>query len=75
MKAYYEGRKEKTIKEAYGPYRMEIRYLANCNTTQVTMYDVSQLRFPLLWSATLTDEQANAALDIFKTTGFFELAF
>lgn len=75
MKTYFDGREEKEITERYGSHQMKVRYFANSNRAQVTMYDLSELRFPLLWSATLTDDQANAARDIFKTTGFFELAF
>ena len=74
MKAYWEGRKERTITEAYGSSRLEIRYLADSNKAQVTMKDLAQLKWPIIWSAMLTDEQANAALEIFKTTGLFALA-
>jgi hypothetical protein len=73
MKAYYEGRKEKTITERHGSYRLTIRYFENSNKAQATMEDIAALRFPILWSHTLTDEQANAALDIFKAVGFFDI--
>lgn len=73
MKAYYEGRPEKIITEAYGSHRLTIRYFADSNKAQATMEDTAALRFPLLWSHTLTDEQANAALTIFKSIGFFDV--
>ena len=73
MKAYYEGRKEKTIKEGFGSYHLTIRYFENSNKAQVTMEDISALRFPLLWSVPMNDEQANAALDLFKAIGYFDL--
>jgi len=73
MKAYYEGRKEKTITESCGPYRLTIRYFADSNKAQATMENVSLFRFPLLWSYCLTDEQANAALNIFKAVGYFDI--
>ena len=73
MKAYYEGRKEKTITESYGPYRLTIRYFADSNKAQATMENVSLFRFPLLWSYCLTDEQANAALNIFQSVGYFDI--
>jgi len=73
MKAYWEGRKEKTISEAHGAYRLTIRYFENSNKAQVTMEDISALHFPLLWSHPMTDEQANAALEIFKAVGFFDI--
>lgn len=73
MKPYYEGRKEKTIKERYGHYVMSIRYFANCNKAQVSIENISALNFPLVWSSTMNDDQANAALDLFLSIGYFEL--
>ena len=73
MKAYYEGRPEKIITEAHGSHHLTIRYFADSNKAQATMEDAAALRFPLLWSHTLTDEQANAALTIFKSIGFFDV--
>lgn len=70
---YWENRKEKIIKESYGSYRLTIRYFENSNKAQATMEDTSEIRFPVLWSHTLTDDQANAALNIFKSTGFFDI--
>lgn len=73
MKTYWKGRKERTITEGHGSYRLAIRYFENSNKAQVTMENIAALRFPLLWSATMTDEQANAALDLFKAVGYFDL--
>ena len=73
MKAYWEGRKEKTITEGHGSYRLTIRYFKNSNKAQVSMENIAALSFPLLWSATMADEQANAALDLFKAVGYFDL--
>lgn len=73
MKAYYEGRKEKIITERHGSHRLTIRYFENSNKAQVTMEDIAALRFPLLWSVPMNDEQANAALDLFKAVGYFDL--
>lgn len=73
MNPYWKNRNEKAITERYGSYRLTIRYFANSNKAQVTMEDVSIFRFPLLWSYTLTDEQANAALNIFKSIGYFDI--
>lgn len=72
-KPYYENRKEKTIIESFGCYRLEIRYFANCNKAQIIMSDVSLFRFPILWSCILSDDQANSALAIFKQIGFFDM--
>lgn len=73
MKAYWEGRKESTITEGFGSYRLTIRYFANSNKAQVTMENTAALRFPLLWSHPMTDEQANAALTLFQAVGFFDI--
>ena len=70
---YWKNRKESTLTESYGPYRLTIRYFANSNRASVKMEDVSKLRFPLLWVHHMTDEQANAALDIFKAVGYFDI--
>lgn len=70
---YWKNRKENTISESYGSYRLTIRYFANSNKASVKMEDVSKLRFPLLWVHHMTDEQANAALDIFKAVGYFDI--
>ncbi len=72
-KKYWEGRPESTIKERYGHYIMTIRYIADSNNAQVSMEDLSALRLPLIWSLTMNDESANAALDLFKKIGFFNL--
>lgn len=73
MKAYWENRKESTITEIFGSYRLKIRYFANCNFAQVTMENVAELRFPLLWSIYMNDVQANAALTLFKSIGYFDI--
>lgn len=73
-KPYFENRREKIITEGYGKYRMEIRYMENCNKAQVTMRDISLLRFDLLWSVCMDDEQALSALEIFRQVGYFEVA-
>ena len=69
---YWKNRKEKTLKEAFGHYRLEVRYMANCNSAQVTMYDVS-VKYPFIWSHTVNDQQANSALTLFKSIGYFDL--
>ena len=68
---YWKNRPEKTIEEAYGHYRLKIRYFANSNRAQVSMHDISSFQFPLIWSLPMDDNQANAALDLFKSIGFF----
>jgi hypothetical protein len=37
------------------------------------MYDLSALRFPLVWGCTMTKEAAAGAVDLFNNTGFFEM--
>ena len=39
------------------------------NYASLTLYDLGTLRFPLVWSRSVTKEQATAALNIFEHTG------
>ena len=56
---------------AFGHYRMSLRKVDG--GTQVTMYDVAALRFPMLWSHLMSDEQASAAKELFEAVGYFEI--
>lgn len=71
MKAYYEGRPETELQERHGSHILKIRYFANCDSAQVSVYDIAA-NLPLIWSSTMKDSQANAALEIFKAVGFFD---
>lgn len=73
MNHYWKNRKESAISDSYGPYRLTVRYLENSNKAQVMMEDVSKYRFNLLWSHLMTDEQANAALELFRAVGYFDI--
>ena len=57
--------------EAYGQYRLTAREVS-CGVSQVTMYDISALRFPLIWSTPLTHEAAAGAFELFKAIGYFD---
>lgn len=72
-KAYYENRPENEISARFGSYRLNIRYFANCDGAQISLYNLSNLRFPLEWSKTVTDKQANIALNKFEKIGYFEM--
>ena len=67
-------KKEKIIKERYGSYILTIRYFLDGKGASVKMEDLAELRFPLLWSETMTVEKANACLDFFKSVGYFSIA-
>lgn len=71
-KKVYEGGVMKTITEGFGSYRLRIDYKGN-DFAQVTIEDVAQIRFPLMWSRPMTYAQANGALALFKMIGFFEM--
>lgn len=62
----------KTIKEAYGPYRLTITYKDH-NYAQVTMENVAEIKFPVIWSMGLNYEAANGALELFKAIGYFDI--
>lgn len=72
-KNYWTGRKEKTLEFRFGSYELKIRYFADSNKAQVTMYNIARFRFPLIWSTCLTDEQANAAAALFQSIGYFDM--
>jgi len=70
---YWDNRKERTLAFRYGSYVMTVRYMANCNVAQVTIEDISKFRLPLLWSRPMKDEQANGAIELFKSIGYFDM--
>ncbi len=55
---------------AFGPYRMTLEPL-DAETVQVTVYNVAELRFPLMWSRDMTKKQAEDAKELFENIGFF----
>ena len=70
-----------------GQYRMVVRDILNETINakgekvalapvkaQVTVYDVTCFRFPLVWSRTLTVDEAESAVTIFNTVGYFDIA-
>ena len=61
-----------TLEYRYGPYLLSIRYQGN-DYAQVTMYDISELRFPLLWSTGMTYSAANGAKALFESIGYFDM--
>ena len=58
--------------EAYGGYRLTARKIGD-NLVQLRMYDLGNLRFPLMWSTGVTREQADGAFMLFNLTGYFEM--
>lgn len=61
-----------TITESRGNYRLEIKYYANYASVKVE--DKTSFRFPLVFAMTMTYEQANSYLELFKTCGYVEVA-
>ena len=55
----------------YGGYKMEVEKRGN--VFQVTVYDLGNLRFPLMWSKTMTAEQAKGAIDLFQAIGYYAM--
>ena len=61
----------KTIIEAYGPYRLELDY-RGADFCQVSLKDVGQ-KWPLIWSTGMNYSQANGAIQLFKAIGYFDM--
>ena len=61
-----------TIKERYGSHILTIIYFEN--TAKVTVEDLAEIKFPLIYSDIMTKENANAYLEIFKACGYIEVA-
>ena len=59
------------VKARYGGYLMEVDKRGN--VSQVTVYDLGNLRFPLMWSKTLTNTQADGALKLFQAIGYYAM--
>ncbi len=58
------------IEYAYGPYRM--RQIFHPNFVQVSISDVSDLKWPLIWSMPMSKEQAVGARRLFEQVGYFD---
>lgn len=71
----------------FGGYRLKVRYFGGGleqvpdgalirtlpKGAQVSMYDLGQLRFPLIWSKTMTLEQVKGAIALFNLIGYFDM--
>lgn len=60
-----------TIKERYGSYVLTITYFEN--SAKVTVEDLAEIKFPLIYSDVMTKENANLYLEIFKVCGYIEI--
>ena len=59
------------IERRYGQYIL--KYDKRGAVAQVTMYDLGDIRFPLVWSKTMTVEQGLGALALFEAIGYFDM--
>ena len=60
-----------TIQERYGSHILTITYFKN--SAKVTVEDLAEIKFPLIYSDIMTKEKANAYLEIFKACGYIEV--
>ena len=60
-----------TIQERYGSHILTITYFEN--SAKVTVEDLAEIKFPLIYSDIMTKEKANAYLEIFKACGYIEV--
>lgn len=64
---------EKIIEYRYGHFKLSVRYPSKeKDFASVTMTDLSQLRFPILWVAPMNKAQANGAIKLFNNIGYFD---
>lgn len=66
------------LEYTYGQYRLKVRYFGGGENkipdgAQVTMYDLGELRFPLIWSKTMPIEQVRGAIALFNLIGYFDM--
>lgn len=59
------------ITERYGSHILTITYYEN--SAKVTVEDLAEIKFPLIYSDIMTKENANAYLEIFKACGYIEV--
>ena len=59
------------LEERYGSYVLRVRYSED--GAYVSMYDLGELRFPLIWGTPMTKAQANGAIELFKNIGYFDM--
>lgn len=61
-------------KYRYGGYMLVVGFWnTEKNYCNVSMYDLSALHFPLVWSKTMKREAAAGAVALFENSGFFEM--
>ena len=75
------------LEYTYGAYRLKVRYFGGGveqepdgaiiqkfpTCAQVIMYDLGQIKFPLIWSKTMPIEQVKGAIDLFSLIGYFDM--
>ena len=60
-----------TIEVRYGSHILTITYFEN--SAKVTVEDLAEIKFPLIYSGIMTKENANAYLEIFKVCGYIKV--
>ena len=60
------------ITERYGSHILTITYYEN--SAKVTVEDLAEIKFPLIYSDIMTKGNANAYLEIFRACGYIEVA-
>lgn len=62
----------------FGAYRLKVNYFGGGHGkapdgAQVSMYDLGQIRFPMVWSKTMSLEKAKGAIELFSLVGYFDM--
>ena len=56
----------------HGGYRMKIAWHRDEDYAQVSVYDLGELHFPMIWSKGMTKAQARGAHELFEQIGYYD---
>jgi hypothetical protein len=57
----------------YGQYILKAVWYRDADAADVSVRDISEIRFPLKWSKRMTKAQAHGAIQIFEAIGYFDM--
>ena len=57
----------------YGHYILKVTWYRDADVADVSVRDISEIRFPLKWSKRMTKAQAHGAIQLFESIGYFDM--